>query len=145
MANPATPADRFKIRQALERARNCEPDAVDRNTSAILETAITNLWQRIQDAPDSYVLNGDEFALFNYFRVRYRDNRTAQLAVERFWNNYRGNSANSDGAIPVLTMPSWQLHLRNEDWERWTKPPSLAGIDGLNQHWKLLHVFSMCL
>lgn len=65
MANPATPADRFKIRQALERARNCEPDAVDRNTSAILETAITNLWQRIQDAPDSYVLNGDEFALFN--------------------------------------------------------------------------------
>ncbi|KAF4266372.1 hypothetical protein KXW98_004411 [Aspergillus fumigatus] len=97
MANPATPADRFKIRQALERARNCEPDAVDRNTSAILETAITNLWQRIQDAPDSYVLNGDEFALFNYFRVRYRDNRTAQLAVERFWNNYRGNSANSDG------------------------------------------------
>lgn len=28
-------------------------------------------------------------------------------------------------------MPSWQLHLRNEDWERWTKQPSLAGIDGV--------------
>ncbi|PKX94491.1 uncharacterized protein P174DRAFT_441783 [Aspergillus novofumigatus IBT 16806] len=98
MANSATPADRSNVRQALERARNCEPDAVDRNTSAILETAIANLWQRIQDAPDSYVLNGDEFALFNYFRVRYRGNRIAQLAVERFWNNYRGNSASSDGS-----------------------------------------------
>ncbi|GIJ84140.1 hypothetical protein Asppvi_002976 [Aspergillus pseudoviridinutans] len=98
MANSATPTDSSSVRQALERARNCEPDAVDRHTTDILEAAITNLWQRIQNAPDTYVLNGDEFALFNYFRGRYGQNRIAQLAVERFWNNYRGNSANSDGS-----------------------------------------------
>ncbi|RHZ66141.1 hypothetical protein CDV55_100283 [Aspergillus turcosus] len=98
MANPATPADRCSVRQALERARNCEPDAVDRETSRILETAIQNLWRRIQGAPDSYVLDGDEFALFNYFRDRYRHDRIAQLAVERFWNNYRGNSASCNGS-----------------------------------------------
>ncbi|GIC92213.1 uncharacterized protein Aud_008674 [Aspergillus udagawae] len=98
MANSTSPTDSSNIRQALERARNCEPDAVDGRTTDILETAITNLWQRIQNAPDSYVLNGDEFALFNYFRVRFRHNRIAQLAVERFWNNYRGNSASSDGS-----------------------------------------------
>ncbi|GIK02655.1 hypothetical protein Aspvir_006714 [Aspergillus viridinutans] len=98
MANSAAPTDGSNVREALERARNCEPDAVDRRTTAILEAAITNLWQRIQNAPDSYVLDGDEFALFNYFRGRYRHNRIAQLAVERFWNNYRGNSASSDGS-----------------------------------------------
>ncbi|RHZ66196.1 uncharacterized protein CDV56_104262 [Aspergillus thermomutatus] len=98
MANSGTPADRSNFRQALERARNCDNGAVDGETTRILETAIQNLWRRIENAPDSYVLNGDEFALFNYFRERYRNQRIAQLAVERFWNNYSGNSASRDGS-----------------------------------------------
>ncbi|KAJ5370144.1 uncharacterized protein N7496_006236 [Penicillium cataractarum] len=83
------------IRQALERARNCEDGTVDPQTTAILEAAITELWTRIQADPDSYVLNPDEFALFNYFLERYRGSTVAQRAVARFWNNYQGSSPNA--------------------------------------------------
>ncbi|KAJ5248670.1 hypothetical protein N7468_000121 [Penicillium chermesinum] len=76
------------IRQALEHARNCETETVDSQTTATLEAAISDLWNRIQAEPDSYVLNRDEFALFNYFLERYRGSNVAQKAVARFWNNY---------------------------------------------------------
>ncbi|KAJ5112103.1 hypothetical protein N7532_000148 [Penicillium argentinense] len=89
--------DPASIRQALERARNCEDGSVDAQTTALLEAAITELWNRIQAEPDTYVLSRDEFALFNYFLERYRGTPVAQRAVARFWNNYHGSS-NSDAA-----------------------------------------------
>lgn len=76
------------IRQALERARNCEDGSVDAQTTATLEAAITELWARIQRDPESYILSRDEFALFNYFLERYRGSTVAQRAVARFWNNF---------------------------------------------------------
>ncbi|KAJ5151804.1 hypothetical protein N7492_010099 [Penicillium capsulatum] len=89
--------DPAAIRQALERARNCEDGSVDLSTVALLEAAITELWNRIQAEPDSYILNPDEFALFNYFLERYRGSTVAQRAVARFWNNYQGSLAGSGG------------------------------------------------
>jgi len=83
--------DPTSIRQALERARNCEDGSVDPQTTATLEAAITELWSRIQHDPDSYVLSRDEFALFNYFLERYRGSTIAQRAVARFWNNFHGS------------------------------------------------------
>ncbi|KAJ5086304.1 hypothetical protein NUU61_007611 [Penicillium alfredii] len=85
------------VRQALERARNCEDGSVDSHTTAVLETAITELWTRIQAQPDSYVLSRDEFALFNYFLGRFRGSPIAQRAVARYWNNCQGSPANTDG------------------------------------------------
>lgn len=82
--------DPAAVRQALDRARNCEDSPVDLSTSALLEAAIAELWNRLQAEPDSYVLDPDEFALFNYFLERYRGSNVAQRAVARFWNNYRG-------------------------------------------------------
>ncbi|CEJ59069.1 hypothetical protein PMG11_07705 [Penicillium brasilianum] len=93
--SPAMSKDLAGIRQALERARNCEDGTVDPQTTAILEAAITELWTRIQADPDSYVLSSDEFALFNYFLERYRGSTVAQRAVARFWNNYQGSSPNA--------------------------------------------------
>lgn len=87
--------DPAKIRQALERAQNCEEGSVDPQTTALLEAAITELWTRIQSQPDSYVLSRDEFALFNYFLGRYRGSPVAQRAVARYWNNVH-HSPNSD-------------------------------------------------
>jgi hypothetical protein len=87
--------DPTAIRQALERARNCEDGTVDAQTTALLEAAITELWTRIQRDPDTYVLTRDEFALFNYFLERYRGSTVAQRAVARFWDNYHG-SPNAD-------------------------------------------------
>lgn len=93
---PVSSKDQAAIRQALERARNCEDGSVDAQTTTLLEAAIAELWHRIQAEPDSYVLSPDEFALFNYFLERYRGSAVAQRAVARFWNNYHG-SANPDG------------------------------------------------
>lgn len=93
-------ANERHVRQALERARTSEDGHVDPQTSDILENAIGELWRRIQIHPDSYVLNGDEFALFNYFRERFRGSAIAQRAVERFWNSYRGDTAGMDRYKP---------------------------------------------
>ncbi|THC93391.1 hypothetical protein EYZ11_007117 [Aspergillus tanneri] len=96
MANSTSLANQACVRQALEHARNSE-DGPDSRTSAILEAAITDLWRRIESQPDTYVLNRDEFALFNYFLYRYTGSTVAQSAVQRFWNNYRPGSS-ADGS-----------------------------------------------
>ncbi|KAJ6036060.1 hypothetical protein N7540_000339 [Penicillium herquei] len=85
-------SDQAAVRQALERARNCENGTVDTQTTMVLEAAITDLWSRLQAEPDTYVLNRDEFALFNYFLERFRGTTIAQRAVTRFWNNTHGAS-----------------------------------------------------
>ncbi|KXG51662.1 uncharacterized protein PGRI_090550 [Penicillium griseofulvum] len=78
-----------EIRQALDHARECE-GPMNAQSATVLEAAITELWNRIQAQPDSYVLTRDEFALFNYFlATRYRGSPVAQRAVARFWDNYK--------------------------------------------------------
>ncbi|BDD55013.1 hypothetical protein MAP00_000570 [Monascus purpureus] len=96
MLQMSRPANDRRVRQALERARTSDDGHVDPQTNAILESAIRDLWRRIQRQPDSYVLSRDEFALFNYFRERFRGSPVAQRAVERFWNSHRGDSTNMD-------------------------------------------------
>lgn len=98
MSSSTSSVDPSGVRQALERARNCEDGHIDSQTSEILEAAIAELWKTIQTQPDTYVLDRDEFALFNFFRDRFRGSSVAQKAVERFWNNYRGASSNTDGS-----------------------------------------------
>ena len=95
---PDSLKDPAGVRQALERARNCEDVTVDAQTAAILEAAITELWGRIQAQPDTYILSRDEFALFNYFLERYRGSTVAQRAVARFWNNYHGSATADAGS-----------------------------------------------
>jgi hypothetical protein len=94
MTNTASISD---VRRALDRARNSDDGRVDPQISTILETAIGELWRKIQAQPDSYVLSRDEFALFNYFRERFRGSPIAQRAVERFWNNFHGDASGIDG------------------------------------------------
>ncbi|KAJ5909159.1 hypothetical protein N7495_001841 [Penicillium taxi] len=89
---PNSSKDQATIQQALECARNSEDGTVDPQTSAILEAAITDLWNRIQDQPDTYILSWDEFPLFNYFMERFRGRDVAQRAVARFWSCNHGPS-----------------------------------------------------
>lgn len=96
MTNTASRLDRDTVRRALEEARTSEDGHISPQTSAILETAIGELWTKIQRHPE-YILSRDEFALFNYFRDRFRGSSIAQRAVERFWNNYQGNASDIDG------------------------------------------------
>ncbi|KAJ5289377.1 Mitochondrial ornithine carrier protein AmcA/O.t1.c1 [Penicillium atrosanguineum] len=93
---PGSSSDPDAIRQALDRARDCEDGPVDPSTSAILEAALAELWSRISAAPDTYVPSPDEFALFNYFLHRFQGNPLARRVVGRFWDNYQA-PPNTDG------------------------------------------------
>lgn len=84
--------------KALEIAKNCEDGSVPPSVTAVLERAISELWQRIQAQPNTYVMNKEEFIVFNYYRSRFANVATAQQAVARFWNNFRGDSAEVNGS-----------------------------------------------
>jgi hypothetical protein len=75
--------------------------------AAMLERKMSEIWQRIQTRPTSYVMTRDEFAVFSYFRSRY-DNGVARQAVSRFWSNYKGDTQapKLDGAKSSSSNPS---------------------------------------
>lgn len=77
------------IKRALDIARNSD-GVVDPSILSCLERSLRDIWSRIEADPENYVFTADEFALFNYFRYRFTNSRTAQRAVERFWNQYQG-------------------------------------------------------
>lgn len=83
--------------KALEIAKNCEDGSVPPSVAAVLDRAISELWQRIQAQPMTYVMNKEEFVVFNYYRSRFASSPTAQHAVARFWNNFQGNSSEING------------------------------------------------
>ena len=81
--------DTETMRRALEIDRDTE-DEIPPHISAILERAVTALWRRIQTEPDTYLMNDDEFAVFNYFQDRFQGNDVARRATQRYWNGRRG-------------------------------------------------------
>ncbi|KAL8982416.1 MAG: hypothetical protein Q9177_005281 [Variospora cf. flavescens] len=83
--------------KALEIAKNCE-DGVPPAVTAVLERAVSELWQRIQAQPSTYVMSKEEFIVFNYYRSRFANVATAQQAVARFWNNFPEDSPDINGS-----------------------------------------------
>jgi len=86
-----------EVRRALETARDSADGRIEPKANALLESAIADLRRKLEAQPDSYVLSGDEFALFNFYRrSKFNDSpsaqKIAQKATERFWNNYRQTS-----------------------------------------------------
>lgn len=81
--------DTAAVRQALELARESPDGAQDPTIRKILEAAVTGLWGKVQDSPDSYVMDRDEFAVFNYFQHRFRGDSVATAARKRYWDNLR--------------------------------------------------------
>ena len=78
------------IQKALDIARNTEGD-LDPNVSNYLESAVNDIWGRINSHPDSYVLTRDEFAVFNYYIRRFDGLPIAQNAVARYWLSTAAN------------------------------------------------------
>ena len=97
MASTSSAAQQPSISRALEIVRNTEGTVTDSAATAVLERAISTIWQRIQAQPDSYVMDKTEFAVFNYYRSRFRDSIVAESAAARFWTNFRGNASEIDG------------------------------------------------
>ncbi|MCJ1315067.1 hypothetical protein MMC15_000382 [Xylographa vitiligo] len=90
----------ISVPKALELVRNSETGEVHPGVDATLEKAVVQLWSRIQASPDRYIMNKDEFAVFNYFQERFKGDETARKAVARFWNNFKGEIPRA--AVPKL-------------------------------------------
>ena len=90
-------ASQLTIARALEIVRNNEEGHVHPSVTTILERAVGDIWRRIQSQPSSYVMNRDEFAVFNFYRNRFKDSQIAQQAVARFWNHFRGDASQLNG------------------------------------------------
>lgn len=77
-----------KVAAALELAREC-PEGVARDDCmrTLLDEALAESWQRVLDAPDTYVMARDEYAVFNFFQHLFEGNPLAVKARARFWNN----------------------------------------------------------
>ncbi|KAK1971739.1 hypothetical protein LZ32DRAFT_77699 [Colletotrichum eremochloae] len=85
----ASVKDASSVAQALEIARESPDGASDPTVSSILESAISQIWAKVAAQPESYVLNRDEFAVFNYFQHRFTGNKIAMAARKRYWDNAR--------------------------------------------------------
>ncbi|TVY49140.1 hypothetical protein LCER1_G008611 [Lachnellula cervina] len=75
------------VAEALEIARDSEDDTQDPTVRNLLETAIAEIWARIQAQPTSYVMNREEFAVFNYFQHRFEGLQVASSARKRYWDS----------------------------------------------------------
>ncbi|OJJ49517.1 hypothetical protein ASPZODRAFT_138911 [Penicilliopsis zonata CBS 506.65] len=99
MTNSGSYMNRGGFREALDRARESEDGQIDAATSEILENALKEVWRKLERDRDHYIFTRDEFALFNFFRDRYRGNPIAQNAVARYWDNLQQReTSNSDGS-----------------------------------------------
>ncbi|TVY86261.1 Peptide-N4-(N-acetyl-beta-glucosaminyl)asparagine amidase A, partial [Lachnellula willkommii] len=81
-SHPAT-----TVAEALEIARDSEDGTQDPTVGNLLETAIAEIWARIQARPTSYVMNREEFAVFNYFQHRFEGVQVASSARKRYWDS----------------------------------------------------------
>lgn len=77
------------IQTALDIARtpNTEVDPV---VTKYLDSTVEGVWERIRAEPHSYLLNKDEFAIFNFYRAKYQkqDKDITEAAVARFWQHH---------------------------------------------------------
>ncbi|KAK4549741.1 hypothetical protein LTR36_005042 [Oleoguttula mirabilis] len=60
----------LNYQRAIDIARNTEGD-LDPTVDEYLERAVSDIWERIQGQPETYVLTKDEFAVFNFYIRRF--------------------------------------------------------------------------
>ncbi|KAI1192718.1 hypothetical protein F5X97DRAFT_316538 [Nemania serpens] len=83
----AAPPVRDDVIQALEIARE-SPEAASHGTIRdMLESALADIWGRVLADEFGYVMSRDEFAIFNFFQDRFRNNPIAMRARKRYWDN----------------------------------------------------------
>ncbi|KAG5755336.1 hypothetical protein H9Q70_002012 [Fusarium xylarioides] len=83
------------IAQSLEIARESPDEAAYPSIREILEYALEEIWIKVQDQPDSYIMTRDEFAVFNFFQYRFAGDKMATAARKRFWQSLSTDSSES--------------------------------------------------
>lgn len=79
--------DASLIAEALEVARDSPDGARDPVVCGILESALSQIWERVMANPEGYVMTTGEFAVFNFYQHRFVGNKVAVAARRRFWDN----------------------------------------------------------
>lgn len=79
--------DASLIAEALEVARDSPDGARDPIVCGILESALSQTWERVLADPEGYVMTVGEFAVFNFYQHRFIGNKIAVAARRRFWDN----------------------------------------------------------
>ena len=75
------------VLQALEIARD-NPEAASQGVIRdLLESTLASIWSRILADKSRYVMSRDEFAIFNFYQDRFRNNPIATTARRRYWDN----------------------------------------------------------
>ncbi|KAF5619020.1 hypothetical protein F52700_11880 [Fusarium sp. NRRL 52700] len=73
------------VARSLEIARESPDGASYPSIREILESALEEIWTKVQDQPDSYIMTRDEFAVFNFFQQRFVGDKMAMAARKRYW------------------------------------------------------------
>ncbi|KAF5665103.1 hypothetical protein FDENT_12666 [Fusarium denticulatum] len=73
------------VAQSLEIARESPDGTSYPSIREILESALEEIWTKVQDQPDSYIMTRDEFAVFNFFQHRFAGDEMAMTARKRYW------------------------------------------------------------
>lgn len=79
----------LSLAQAVRIAQNSD-GGVDRTLAQFLEKRLAQVWSKLNAQPNSYMLPSDEFALINYYRLRFGDSEVVRNATKRFWDNHQG-------------------------------------------------------
>lgn len=87
-----------EVIQALEIARESPEAAAHGIIGDMLEAALAGIWARVEADPFGYVMSRDEFAIFNYYQDRFRNNAVATRARKRYWDNLSAPPQNHQGA-----------------------------------------------
>lgn len=82
--------------RAIDIARNTEGD-LDPSVTSYLEEAVSEITNKLNSYPDSYVLSKDEFAVFNYYRQRFPGD-VAERAVDRYWRSTHADDEQQQAA-----------------------------------------------
>ncbi|KAI9370946.1 hypothetical protein BJX61DRAFT_57042 [Aspergillus egyptiacus] len=106
MANPTSSNDEPAYMRALKAARNGDKGALEGQDGQTLTKARDALWHKVNSDPN-YLLDRNEFALFNYYRRHYeektstnpkeiaKNKETVRKAVARFWDNHSEDPSGS--------------------------------------------------
>ncbi|KAK3933637.1 hypothetical protein QBC46DRAFT_401595 [Diplogelasinospora grovesii] len=79
-----------EVAQALDVARETESDKLDPTIQGILDEALQRIWDNINANPDTYVMTVDQYAVFNFFQARYKNDKVALKAKARHWQMWLG-------------------------------------------------------
>lgn len=92
--------------------------------SAALETALQDVCGQIEAQPEGYIMSQEEYAVLNYFQVRWKNKRLFQQAVFRFWKTHRISLK----AAATSTTPIEMATKHGADMP----PPGYSGPDSMS-------------